>query len=283
MDLAFPVATLPILRRGFFTPSLVLGVPSGTLAVTPAGQGLPVWQSLSLQVLREGEPTPDPKSVTLFVGDEPTGPSSFAFFKLGAEPAVQRFKTELLRGQFLVQATDNGSPRLGLLRWPVFDASTSALSYNLTEGNGGGLVTRPATIPIGARVDDQREIREVVVVERQADGQWRVAGAGSTAPETLVDLELEVTDAGTWYALGMDDWGEVFEAGQAVTVGHRVRPTLMEGWLYEVTQAGNLPASEPEWWPILGENPPRLIGTARLQAVRYYQPLGLGPVPVEMT
>jgi len=283
MDFAFAVAKMPILQRGFYTPSLGMAAGASRLTVLPDKQGIPVLQALSLQVFREGEATADPKLATLFVGDEPVGSAAIGFFRVTAEPQVQRFKTELLRGQFLVQVTDRGSPRLGLLRWPILDASTTSLSYNLTEGQGGGVITRPAKIPAGARVDGVRRIREVVVVERQADGQWRVAGAGFTAEEALQDVDLEVTDAGTWYALGMDDWGELFEPGKAVEVGQRVRPTVMEGWLYQVTEAGNLPAEEPAWWPIQGENPSRLIGTARLQAVRYYLPLGLGPLPIEMT
>lgn len=281
MDLALSAALMPFQRRGFLTPSISLAAPAELLG--GINQGLPLMQTLSLQVFREGEATPDRKMATIFLGDEPVDSKSFAFFSLGAEPVEQRFKADLLRGQFLVQVTDRGSPRLGLLRWPILDASTTSLSYNLTEGQGGGVITRPAKIPAGARVDGVRRIREVVVVERQADGQWRVAGAGLTAEEALQDVDLEVTDAGTWYALGMDDWGELFEPGKAVEVGQRVRPTVMEGWLYQVTEAGNLPAEEPAWWPIQGENPSRLIGTARLQAVRYYLPLGLGPLPIEMT
>ncbi|OWP50274.1 hypothetical protein [Pseudomonas nitroreducens] len=282
MEFAFAVAMVPILQRGFYTPSLGLGVGTSRMDVLPERQGMPVLQALSLQVFREGEATADPKVATLFVGDEPVGSAAFAYFRVTAGPQVQKFKTELLRGQFLVQVTDNGSPRLGLLRWPVLDAGTSALSYNLTEGQGGGIVTHPAKVPAGARVDDLRKIREVVVLERQADGQWRVAGAGFTAEDALKDIDLEVTDAGTWYALGMDDWGVLFEPGLAVTKGQRVRPSQFEGWLYEITEAGNLPATEPAWWPIQGENPSRQIGTARALAVRYYQPLGHGPFPVEM-
>jgi len=47
-------------------------------------------------------------------------------------------------------------------------------------------------------------------------------------------------------------------------------------------RAGTLPATEPEWWPIDGDNTPRDLGTARAVAVRYYRPLAHGPVPVEM-
>ncbi|MFO5941342.1 hypothetical protein ACLBSY_30860, partial [Pseudomonas aeruginosa] len=72
-----------------------------------------------------------------------------------------------------------------------------------------------------------------------------------------------------------------FEPRLAVSLGQRVRPTIFSGWLYEVTEAGVLPAAEPGWWPIEGDNPSRQVGTARLQATRYYRPLSHGPFPVE--
>lgn len=283
MEFSLGAVKLPFLNRGFFTPSLGL-MPGGLgIAVVPARRGHPVLQALSLQVLREGEATPDAKWVTLFRGDAPLASEAVAYYLLAAGMAVQQFSTELLRGQFLVQVTDNGSPRLGLLRWPVLDASTSVLSYNLTEGHGGGgVVTRPASVQAAARVDGEFEVREVVVVERQADGQWRIAGAGFTDDEEQQFIALEVTDSGVCYALGMDDSGELFEPGKAVGVGSRVRPTVFSGVLYQVTEAGELPADEPEWWPITSEGS-RELGTARAEAVRYYRPLAHGPVTAELS
>jgi len=282
MDIAYATAAMPILRRGFFSPSLSAVSASHGVEVLPERRGLPVLQALSLQVFREGEATPDVKRATLFAGDEPDPARAIGYFALGAVPVMQLFRTELLRDQFLVQITDNGVPRLGLMRWPVLDASTRLLSYNLTEGQGGGVITQPAKIPSLARVDGIQRVRKVVVVEEQADGQWRVAGAGATRPDGWQDVDLDVTASGTRYALGLDDFGTLFEPGKAVTIGQRVRPTRFAGWLYEVTEAGNLPSVEPEWWPIQGENPSRQLGTARAIAVRYYVPLALGPVPVEM-
>ncbi|MDF5937502.1 hypothetical protein P4234_00140 [Pseudomonas aeruginosa] len=69
-----------------------------------------------------------------------------------------------------------------------------------------------------------------------------------------------MTAGGTTHAMGLDDWGAVFEPRLAVSLGQRVRPTIFSGWLYEVTEAGVLPAAEPEWWPIEGDNPSRQVG-----------------------
>ena len=90
------------------------------------------------------------------------------------------------------------------------------------------------------------------------------------------------TLGGRAFVIGVDDFGSEFAPGLAVEPGYRVRPTQFAGWLYQVTEAGTLPASEPVWWPAEGDNAPRQLGTARAVAVRYYQPLAHGPVPVEV-
>lgn len=284
MNIGVAQAQLPFVKRGFFTPSIArFKTGEALVSVLPDMRGYPPLQALSLQVFRDGAATPQQKFVTLFKGDDPLGMYAVAFFQLGAQAKTQWISASLLRGQFLVQASDNGSPRLGLLRWPVLDASTTSLSYNLTEGAGGGLITQPAKISSRTQVDGVGRVRKVVVVERQADGEWRVAGAGDTSADSWSDIELGVTASGTHYALALDDFGVAFEPGKALQVGQRVRPTRFEGWLYEVTEPGNLPAVEPQWWPVQGDNPSRQIGTVRAVAVRYYVPLALGPVPVEMT
>ncbi|MEJ6655672.1 MAG: hypothetical protein QNL70_06680 [Pseudomonas sp.] len=140
----------------------------------------------------------------------------------------------------------------------------------------------PATVDLLTAVDSVRAVRQAVIVELMDDGQWRVAGYGDSEREALVALDLQVTTSGTLYALGVDDFGTRFVPGMSVVVGQRVRPQQFAGWLYEVTESGVLPASEPRWWPIEGANPSRPLGTARAIAVRYYRPLALGPVTVEM-
>ena len=128
------------------------------------------------------------------------------------------------------------------------------------------------------RVDGVNAAREVLAVERQTDGVWRIAGNLRTAAG---DLDLRVT-GGEVYALALDDYGYLYQPQLAVAVGDTIRPTVYAGWLYRITEAGSLPATEPEWWPSDGDNAPRPLGTARAQAVRYYRPLAHGPVPVEM-
>jgi len=271
---------LPVIRQGMLTPEMSLRL--GTLAMEIIDQNLPDFQELSIQILRDGLATVDPKFVALYVGDTAATSTLFAYYRLGADPQTQQFKAELLRGQFLVHAFDQGAPRLAIMRWPVFDAETSDLLYNLSESQGGAIATLPARIEVSTRVDDEVIARPVVVVERQADGQWRIAGAASTDIAGGGYIPLEVTLGGTCYALGLDDFGTLYEPGLAVTVGQRIRPTLFAGWLYRITQAGSLPATEPAWWDgnLVG---PQDLGSARAEVVRYCRPLAHGPITVETT
>jgi hypothetical protein len=131
------------------------------------------------------------------------------------------------------------------------------------------------------RVDGQPAAREVVVVERKLDGDWRLAGNGLTGPDGELSLDLDIVD-GALYSLGLDDFGVPFSPGLSVPVGRRIRPSVFAGVLYEVTEAGTLPPSEPGWWPITVTES-RELGTARAVAVRYYRPLAHGPINVELT
>ncbi|WP_131192585.1 hypothetical protein [Phytopseudomonas daroniae] len=155
-------------------------------------------------------------------------------------------------------------------------------TFNITTGEGGGgNVGTPATLTGIVRVDGVPADRQVVVIERPLDGEWRLAGFGPTPGGSGV-VDVRVTD-GAVYAVGLDDWGLVFTADLPVLAGQTIRPTNFAGWLYRITEGGTLPSAEPEWWAAVGENPSRLLGTARAIAVRYHQPLAHGPLPVEIT
>ncbi|MDM1697086.1 hypothetical protein HX099_10515 [Thiopseudomonas alkaliphila] len=121
--------------------------------------------------------------------------------------------------------------------------------------------------------------RELFAVERRADGTYRFAG--STLISQSGDLEMQVT-GGEVYAIAVDDFGILYQAGLDLEVGQTVRPTHFQGWLYVCTEPGKLPTDEPEWWPEIGDNPARSVGTARLQATRYYQPIAHGPIHYEL-
>lgn len=173
----------------------------------------------------------------------------------------------------------DGQP-YGVVRTPNITADI-VLNMDLNDGSGGGVTepTDPARVPAIIHHDGSPAIREVVAVERRTDGTWRFAG--STLVEESGDLNLQVT-GGEVYALGIDDYGIGFQANVVVEVGQVIRPAAFEGWLYQVVEPGTLPEEEPEWWPIQGENAAREVGTARLQAIRYYQPIGHGPVNYEL-
>ena len=210
-----------------------------------------------------------------------TGNMLMIFLPTG--PATQWFQRAAIYREVLIRVYEYSTPRLGVMRWPTLSEATPSLAFNLTENEGGSEVpTIPARIESAAAVAGIRESREVVVIERMDDGQWRVAGQGETISDGMSELDLEVTASGTLYAVSVDHYGSRFVPMAPVAVGALIRPTRFSGWLYRVTEPGQLPAVEPQWWPIEGDNPSRPLGTARAVAVRYYRPLALGPVTVEM-
>lgn len=185
----------------------------------------------------------------------------------------------LAQGEWLVVGIDENAPQK--IRAAFLSLSESGTyTFNITMGEGGASPGDPALVNAVVRVDQVAASREVVLIERTIDGQWHLAGFGPT-PAGSGEIEARV-QGGSVYAMATDDYGLEFVANLDVTVGLRVRPSTFSGWLYQITEAGTLPAVEPEWWAAEGENAPRPLGTARAIAVRYYRPLAHGPIPVEI-
>lgn len=245
-----------------------------TPEVVPLANNLAL-RRITLQVTRDGEQTTSEKVALLLQ------PNSLvmqaAFIARNGYSDSQLFLASAVDGVHLLLVTDEVAPKRAAARYPSISADVT-LSVDLNDGTGGS-AGQPATLAARVRVDGVDAAREVLAVERQTDGAWRIAGSLRTAEG---DLDLRVT-GGEVYALAIDDYGYVYQPNLAVAVGDTIRPTLYAGWLYRITEAGTLPATEPEWWPIDGDNAPRQLGTARAVAVRYYRPLAHGPVPVEMT
>lgn len=234
---------------------------------------------VTVQVNRDGEPSVD-YLVTL---QSSINGQALAYYSPDS-PSIQWFLQEAVYQEVIATAYEFSAPRLGITRWPTISETANSFLFNVTEGEGGGgPSTVDARVSVIAAVDAHRAIREAVIIERMDDGQWRVAGYGETSLDVAGELDLKVTPTGVQFAVGLDDYGNRFVANLPVVVGQRVRPTFFAGWLYQVTEAGTLPATEPEWWAAEGENASRPLGTARAIAVRYYRPLAHGPIPVEIT
>lgn len=238
----------------------------------------PEWVFITLDISRDGLP-----SVDYLVTLSDAADSSIIAIYAPNLPATQIFERNTVYKELLAQAFDFSQPKLGAARWPVISETINTIRFALFEGEGGAQIpTVAATARVAARVDGLAAVREVAFVERMSDGQWRAAGSAFTAADRHVVADLTVTQTGDIFAVGIDDYGVLFWPLLDVSVGDRIRPSVFNGWLYRVTEAGQLPATEPAWWPAEGENAPRRVGTARLQAIRYYQPLAHGPIRYEL-
>lgn len=133
------------------------------------------------------------------------------------------------------------------------------------------------TLTATVRVEDLPASRQVVAIERQASGDWRVCGQAVSNAEGIATLPITGLPTSRIYAIAIDEWGKPFAPGMTVAYGDVIRPTQFLGWMYQVTSPGALPGEEPEWWNSMA-GVPQPVGTAMMQAVRHYQPIAHGPV-----
>lgn len=240
--------------------------------------------SLQFKILRDGEIASGMRYLRIYRGWGTIDSLQMVFSADNSGGGLSRalsidLATLLAQGDWLTCGVDDLAPRKTRAVYLALTES-GTYTFNITSGEGGGASGDPATLPASVKVGGVPASREVVVIEKPSDGQWRLAGYGPT-PGGAGSIDVRVTD-GSLYAIGLDDWGTVFTADLVVTVDQTIRPSVFTGWLYRITEAGTLPATEPEWWPAEGDNASRLLGTARAIAVRYYQPLAHGPLPVEL-
>lgn len=233
-------------------------------------------RTITVQYTRDGEQTSTLKYSQLLGANREV----FAVFPaLNGKTAINTVVASFVDGlDWLLLAFDPAAPRRVAARYPSISGETT-VAIDFTDGSSSGGL--PALLSARVRVDDVPAQREVLAVEQQPDGQWRIAGRARTLADGDVDLDLRVTGAGKVYAIGLDDWGTPFQPNLQVLVSDTIRPSLFQGWLYRVTQAGQLPATEPAWWDETQAGP-QPLGSARAEVIRYYQPQAHGPVPVEM-
>lgn len=236
---------------------------------------------IGFRLLRDGEVTTSLKYLRLYRDWSDLAPL-VVFVALAGQGEFTQINrvdlsTMLSRPDWLVAGVDDTPPRKTRATYVSISAG-GVITFNITSGDGGGQQGEPGWVDAAVRVSGLPGNREVVLVERPADGEWRLAGYGST-PGGNGHVEGSFI-GGEVYALSLDDFGDAFAPNLEVQVGQRVRPSVFAGVLYQVTEAGVLPATEPEWWPITSEGSHEL-GTARAEAVRYYRPLAHGPVTAE--
>lgn len=233
-------------------------------------------RTVELRLTRDGEQTGAPKVALLL-----NRALQISAVFVGSYSITQRFAASAVDAGWLVLALDETPAARAGARYVLIDSDIT-IAIDLNDGSGGGGGGMAAALGAMVRVDGLPAAREVVALDRAVDGVWRVAGSGVTDAGGAVQLDLQVTPSGRVYAVAPDDYGTPFQAGLGVVVGQRIRPSVYAGWLYQVTEAGELPASEPLWWAAEGDNASRPLGTARAIAVRYYRPLAHGPIPVEV-
>lgn len=239
---------------------------------------LPLIRALKINVTRDGVQNSEYKEV--YVWENLVDHTVLSVIPIrDGKTGIAEYLASAIDGVRGVYVYDTNADRYAAVRRINLNQNLE-LNIDLNDGTGGSTEpTEPATAAAVVRVNKKPAARELFAVERRADGTYRFAG--STLISQSGDLEMQVT-GGEVYAIAVDDFGIPYQAGLDLEVGQTVRPTNFQGWLYVCTEPGKLPTTEPDWWPEIGDNPARPVGTARLQATRYYQPIAHGPINYEL-
>ena len=114
----------------------------------------------------------------------------------------------------------------------------------------------------------------------------QVNGSEISASKTLGQAQSDDTGAyeielaggykDSIFVVAFDNYGQPFTASAAIAIGDRIHPTTPNGFVYECTTAGELPAGEPAW--SLDKENSQPYGTAYLLAVPFYRALVHGPL-----
>ena len=122
---------------------------------------------------------------------------------------------------------------------------------------------------------------EVIAFERRGSEYVAMGSSYSNAVGEF-RVETEVYGGGDIFAFAADFPGVIWQAGIDLNTGDRVRPTVNNGYVYEVITPGNSGVTEPTWWADAGDGTEGAIGGATAKARPYYQPVGHGPLKMTL-
>lgn len=123
---------------------------------------------------------------------------------------------------------------------------------------------------------------EVAVFERRGE-QYVSMGRAFSNVLGEFRVETEVYGGGDVFAFALDFPGVIWAPGIELGIGARVRPTVNNGYVYEIVSGGVSGTFEPDWWADAGDGTEGYIGTARAKARPYYQPQAHGPLKMTFT
>lgn len=122
---------------------------------------------------------------------------------------------------------------------------------------------------------------EVIAFERR-DGAYVAMGSSFSNTFGEFRINTEVYGGGDIFAFAADFPGAIWQAAIELNLGDKVRPTVNNGYVYEIITAGNSGATEPAWWADTGDGTEGAIGGATAKARPYYQPVGHGPLKMTL-
>lgn len=144
------------------------------------------------------------------------------------------------------------------------------------SGGGSGTPSGDYRVAGTMKVKGVATQRDLIVVSDDPSGR-QIVGEGESETDGTFDLTYTGWD-GAVIVVALDYYGVAFSAVTPLNVGNVVHPTIANGYVYVVTDAGTTGASEPAW----STSGSVVSGSVTFAPRPYYRPVGSGPLKGEL-
>lgn len=171
---------------------------------------------------------------------------------------------------FLGQKRDESKAYIAL-NVDLYGAAVLNLYAVDESGSGGGGSDGDYRVAGTVKVNSVAAQRDLIVISDNPSGREIVA-EGASAGDGTFDLTYSNWD-GAVFVVAVDNYGADFIASAPLNAGSIIHPTIPNGYVYVVTEAGTTGAVEPAWITTGSV----VSGSVTFAPREYYRPVGWGP------
>lgn len=147
--------------------------------------------------------------------------------------------------------------------------------YAVKETSGGG-TDGEYRVAGTTTINTEPVQRDVIIISDDPTGR-EIVGAGQSESDGNFDLTYSGWD-GAVIVVALDEYGVAFTAETPLNAGTVVHPSVPNGYVYVVTEAGETGDSEPTW----STTSAVVSGSVTFAPRPYYRPVASGPLHGEL-
>lgn len=161
------------------------------------------------------------------------------------------------------------------------ESTELALQIDYVESDVNGVGNNgPAYVLQGQTQQEDVAVSRPIVATQLVDGIPQQIGYGYSRPtDGTFTVALFTESENPVIATSWQNYGEVWQAENAVSSGDVIQPATANGFVYHAINSGTLGVVEPNWATVQDEQ--ITSGSVTLKTVVYYQPVAHAPIDIQ--